>query len=111
MSDTTRYHLLKLLETNPGMNQRQLAEAMGVSVGKVNYVLKGLKEKGLVKAENFRRSDNKLAYLYKLTPKGVTEKVQITRRYLARRMMEYESIREEIAALQAELGENADKNS
>ncbi|WP_440997954.1 MarR family EPS-associated transcriptional regulator [Arhodomonas sp. SL1] len=104
-SDATRYRVLKILESDPGMNQRQIAEAMGVSVGKANYVLKGLKEKGLIKAENFRRSDKKLAYLYKLTPNGVAEKIQITRRYLSQRMAEYEAIREEIAALKAELGE------
>ena len=105
LSDHTRYQLLRLLEANPGMNQRQLAEAAGVSVGKMNYMLRGLADKGLVKAENFRRSDNKLAYLYKLTPAGVTEKMRVTRRYLAKRKAEYEAIREEIATLQRELGE------
>ncbi|QIT57252.1 MarR family EPS-associated transcriptional regulator [Aquisalimonas sp. 2447] len=105
LSDHTHYQLLKLLEANPHMSQRQLAEAAGVSVGKMNYLLRGLADKGLVKAENFRRSDNKLAYLYKLTPAGVTEKMRVTRRYLARRKAEYEAIREEIATLQKELGE------
>ena len=105
MSDHTRYQLLKLLEANPGLSQRQLAEAAGVSVGKMNYLLKGLGEKGLVKAENFRRSDNKLAYLYKLTPAGIAEKARVARRYLAKRKAEYEAIREEIATLQKELGE------
>jgi len=88
------------------MSQRELAEAAGVSVGKMNYLLRGLADKGLVKAENFRRSDNKRAYLYKLTPAGIAEKIRVTRRYLARRKAEYETIREEIAALEAELGDD-----
>lgn len=101
--DETRYHLLKLLEANPDATQRELAAAMGVSVGKTHYVLRGLIDKGFVKADNFRRSDNKRAYLYKLTPAGVSEKLRVTRRYLARREAEYEQIRTEIEALQAEL--------
>ncbi|MFP4616433.1 MAG: MarR family EPS-associated transcriptional regulator [Thiohalospira sp.] len=101
--EDTHYHLLRILEANPEATQRELAEAMGVSVGKTNYLLRGLMEKGLVKAQNFRRSDNKRAYLYKLTPAGVAEKVRITRRYLARRREEYERIRDEIEDLEAEL--------
>jgi EPS-associated MarR family transcriptional regulator len=103
MSETTHYNLLTLLESNPGLSQRQLAEAAGVSVGKMNYLLRGLLDKGLVKAENFRRSDNKRAYLYKLTPAGVSEKWRVTRRYLAQRRAEYDAIRAEIAQLEAEL--------
>ncbi|MFB6261121.1 MAG: MarR family EPS-associated transcriptional regulator, partial [Thiohalorhabdaceae bacterium] len=76
--DDTHLHLLRLLEDNPEATQRELAEAMGVSVGKANYLLRGLLDKGLVKARNFRRADNKRAYLYQLTPAGVAEKVRIT---------------------------------
>lgn len=101
--EESRYHLLKLLEANPDATQRQLAAAMGVSVGKTHYVLRGLIDKGFVKASNFRRSDNKRAYLYKLTPAGVREKLRITRRYLARRQAEYERIRAEIEELKAEV--------
>lgn len=101
--DQTNYHLLRLLEDNPEATQRELAEAMGVSVGKAHYLLRGLMDKGLVKARNFRRSDNKRAYLYQLTPVGVAEKVRVTRRYLARRREEYERIRSEIEMLEAEL--------
>ena len=104
-NEDTTYHLLRVLEDNPQATQRELAEAMGVSVGKANYVLRGLTEKGWVKARNFQRADNKRAYLYQLTPAGVSEKVRMTRRYLARRRAEYERIRAEIAALEAELGE------
>ncbi len=102
-SEETHYRILKLLEANPEASQRELAEAMGVSVGKTHYVLRGLIDKGLVKAQNFRRSDNKRAYLYKLTPAGVSEKIRITRRYLANRQAEYEQIRAEIEELRAEL--------
>ncbi|SCX79072.1 EPS-associated transcriptional regulator, MarR family [Thiohalorhabdus denitrificans] len=102
-SEDTHYHLLRILEANPEATQRELAEAMGVSVGKMHYVLRGLIDKGLVKAHNFRRSDNKRAYLYQLTPAGVAEKVRITRRYLARRREEYERIQDEIEVLEAEL--------
>ncbi|MFA9462548.1 MarR family EPS-associated transcriptional regulator [Thiohalorhabdus methylotrophus] len=103
-TEGTRYHLLRLLEDNPEATQRELAMGMGVSVGKANYVLRALMDKGLVKAQNFRRSDNKRAYLYKLTPAGVAEKMRIARSYLAQRKAEYERIREEIEALEAELG-------
>jgi len=103
VSDDARYHLLRLLEANPGMSQRELAEAAGVSVGKMNYLLRGLADKGLVKAENFRRSDNKLGYIYTLTPAGIAEKIRVTRRYLARRKAEYEAMREEIEMLESEL--------
>ncbi|MEF8794357.1 MAG: MarR family EPS-associated transcriptional regulator [Thiohalorhabdus sp.] len=106
-TEDTHYHLLRLLEANPEASQRELAEAMGVSVGKMNYLLRGLLDKGLVKARNFRRSDNKRGYLYQLTPTGVAEKVRITRRYLARRRAEYERIQAEIEALEAELDEGA----
>ena len=99
----TNYHSLRLLEDNPGLSQRQLAEHLGVSTGKAHYMLRGLLDKGLVKAENFRRSDNKRAYLYKLTPAGVSEKLAVTRRYLEQRRSEYERIRAEIDALEREL--------
>lgn len=101
--EDTRYHLLKLLEGRAEVNQRQLAEAMGVSVGKVHYVLRGLIDKGYVKAFNFKNNKNKRAYLYTLTPSGLSEKLRITRRYLTRRMREYEHIQTEIAALRVEL--------
>lgn len=101
--DEIRYHLLKLLEASPDATQRELASAMGVSVGKTHYVLRGLIDKGFVKADNFRRSDNKRAYLYQLTPAGVSEKLRVTRRYLVRRQAEYEQIRAEIEELRAEV--------
>ena len=110
-NEDTHYLLLRLLENNPEATQRELAEAMGVSVGKAHYLLRGLMDKGLVKARNFRRSDNKRAYLYQLTPAGVAEKVRVTRRYLAKRRAEYERIQAEIQALEAELGEEGSRGS
>ena len=92
------------------MSQRELAEALDVSVGKAHYLLRGLIEKGFVKVRNFRRSNNKIGYLYKLTPSGIREKLDVTRRYLARREAEYESLRAEITALRAEM-ESAGKPS
>lgn len=94
--------LLRLLEANPRMAQRDLAEAMGVSVGKTNYCLKALLEKGLIKVGNFRRSDNKLAYAYILTPAGFSAKASLTLRFLARKTAEYERLRGEIEELHAE---------
>ena len=85
------------------MSQLELAEHLGVSLGKAHYCLRGLVEKGWVKVVNFRRSNNKPAYLYKLTPQGIAGKAQITRRYLANRMREYEQLKQEINDLRAEM--------
>ncbi len=103
LDDRTRYRLLKLLEANPELSQRQLAGALGVSVGKVNFCLRALLEKGLVKVRNFRASGNKLAYAYYLTPKGAEEKVRATVRFLGRKLEEYRSLEREIAELQREV--------
>ena len=86
------------------MNQRQLAEQLGVSLGKANYLLHALLDKGLLKARNFRNSQNKLAYAYLLTPGGLAEKAALTRGYLERKSQEYEALRDEIERLRAELG-------
>lgn len=103
LPEDTSYRLMKLIEANPEVSQRQLAREMGISLGKANYCLNGLIEKGLVKVKNFRNSRNKLAYAYLLTPKGVREKARVTARYLERRLAEFEQIRREIEQLQAEL--------
>ncbi len=105
MNDEITYRLIKTLEANPKLSQRELAREMGISLGKVNYCLKGLIEKGLLKARNFRNSDNKRQYAYVLTPKGLREKVRITQCYLARRVAEYEALKEEIDRLRAEVEE------
>ena len=85
------------------MSQRELAEALGVSVGAANYCLKALVEKGWVKLENFRKNPNKLGYLYLLTPMGITAKAQLTASFLGRKMAQYEALRAEIDQLRAEV--------
>ncbi len=101
--DVLLFETIRTLEKNPAQSQRDLASALGVSVGRVNYCLKALAEKGLVKVENYRTSTNRLAYLYLLTPAGVAEKAVLTRRFLVRKMAEYDALKSEIAALQREL--------
>ena len=97
------YRILDKLEDQPDISQRELAEHLGVSVGKANFVLTALIERGLVKAENFKKSNNKAGYLYLLTPKGVTEKVGITTRFLQRKQAEYDRLKAEIEQLEAKL--------
>jgi EPS-associated MarR family transcriptional regulator len=96
------YRILRELERDPQVSQRRLAEELGVSVGKINYCLKALIDRGLVKANNFRNSQNKRAYLYVLTPKGITEKARNTLRFLQRKTAEYEALRKEIERLRRE---------
>ncbi len=100
----SQLRVLRILESNPGVSQRQLAIELGISLGKTHYLLRALLAKGVIKTENFRRSDNKLAYLYLLTPHGIAEKVHLTRTYLAIKEREYESIRGEIEQLRKEVG-------
>ena len=97
------YELLRQIATRTSASQRGLAERLGVSVGKVNYCLRALVDKGWVKASNFRRSDNKLAYVYLLTPSGVSAKLQLTRDFLARKEREFEQLQGEIVAMRSEL--------
>ena len=103
LDDNTRYRLLKLLQHNPELSQRQLAEEMGVSVGKVNFCLNALLDKGLLKVHNFRDNRNKLAYAYYLTPKGAREKVRATVGFLKRKLAEYQGLEREIAELRQEV--------
>ena len=102
LTDETRYKILKLIEANPQMSQREVASELGISLGKTNYCLKALIEKGILKTTNFRNSQNKLAYLYKLTPKGIEEKTAVTVRFLKRKMQEYESLKSEIQQIRAD---------
>ena len=99
--------VLRLLESNPQLSQRELAEALGVSVGKVNYCLNALIDKGLVKIQNFRNNKNKRVYAYLLTPKGIAEKADMTMQFLQRKMVEYELLREEIEQLQQDLNQQS----
>jgi EPS-associated MarR family transcriptional regulator len=102
LDTATRYRLLKFLAARPEASQRELARELGVSLGKANYCLRALVEKGLVKARNFRNSRNKLAYLYVLTPTGVAEKARLTREYLQIKLREAEALQAEIEALREE---------
>lgn len=98
-----RFRVLRLIESNPEISQRELADQLGVSLGQINYQLKALKEKGLVKVGNFIRSDNKLAYVYLLTPKGVADRLAITKRFLARKRQEFELMKNELEELEREI--------
>lgn len=98
-----RFRVLRLIESNPEISQRELADQLGVSLGQINYQLKALKEKGLVKVGNFIRSDNKLAYVYLLTPKGVADRLAITKRFLARKRQEFELMKDELEELEREI--------
>ena len=104
LSDEARYQILKKLESNPDISQRQLAEELGISLGKVNYCLQALIQKGLVKAKNFSKSQKKVRYLYILTPEGIENKAALTRRFLQRKIAEYEALRAEIEEIRKELG-------
>jgi len=103
LNDDAQYKLLKLLAERPEAPQRELARELGISLGKVNYCLQALIQKGYVKAGNFKKSGNKAAYLYLLTPRGVKAKAQISARYLERKVAEYEALKAEIAALRADI--------
>jgi EPS-associated MarR family transcriptional regulator len=102
LDETTHYGLLKTLEENPGLSQRDLAKRLGVSLGKINFCLNALVAKGSVKINNFRNSENKMAYAYLLTPSGVEQKGRMTLQFLKCKVGEYEKLRAEIEELQRE---------
>jgi EPS-associated MarR family transcriptional regulator len=100
---------MRILQENPDLTQRELADKLGMSVGGLNYCLNAMIDKGLVKMQNFSNSKNKFKYVYLLTPIGMAEKVAITTRFLSRKMEEYEALKLEIEALKSEvdaLGQN-----
>ncbi len=100
--DTTSYGLLKTLADEPNLSQRDLAKRLGVSLGKVNFCLNALIAKGCLKADNFRNSENKMAYAYLLTPHGVEQKARMTVEFLQIKIREYEKLRIEIAQMKRE---------
>ena len=102
------YRALKILEQRPDMTQRELAEALGVSLGKTHYLVKSLIDVGWVKLDNFQRSDNKWGYAYLLTPKGIVEKAAITARFLVRKKQEFDNLQLEIQQLQEEVRQQQD---
>ena len=99
LTDGDRYRILKRLAEDPDASQRALAQELGISLGKVNYCLNALIEKGLLKINNFRTSDNKRAYMYYLTPKGMKDKARVTLRFFERKLAEYERLKAEIETL------------
>jgi EPS-associated MarR family transcriptional regulator len=106
LQEDNYFRVMRILQENPDLTQRELAEKLGISLGGLNYCLKALMEKGLVKMKNFANSKNKFGYVYVLTPKGMAEKASITHRFLQRKMDEYEALKAEIEALEAEVGDD-----
>jgi len=98
------FRVLHLLQANPDLTQREIAERLGLSTSGLNYCLKALIDKGLVKMQNFSQSKNKFGYVYLLTPYGMAQKAALTSRFIMRKMKEYEALKAEIDALQAEAG-------
>lgn len=108
LNDETRYRILKMLEADPKASQRRIADELGISLGRVNYCLQALIKRGLIKADNFRNSANKRAYLYLLTPRGMEEKARVTMRFLRVKLDEYEALKLELEELQKEAGKSAE---
>lgn len=102
LNDEYRYRILKLLAADPHASQRRIADELGISLGRANYCLKALVDKGLVKVNNFRNAANKRAYLYLLTPSGMEEKAKVTMRFLKMKLEEYEALKNELEQLQYE---------
>lgn len=99
MREETCLKIMRLLQENPDLTQRELAEHLNVSLGSANYCLRALVEKGWVKMRNFAHSKNKFGYMYLLTPTGVLEKAELTSKFLAKKMVEYERLKQEIDQL------------
>ncbi len=107
MTSELQFRVLRLLESNPHLTQRELSKSLGVSLGGVNYCLNALVAKGSVKIQNFRNNRNKWVYAYLLTPQGFAEKTALTGAFLQRKMVEYQSLKEEIEALSNEVGQES----
>ena len=103
LQEDTRFRVLRALQDNPRLTQRELSERLGVSLGATNFVLRALMEKGAIKIRNFRGNTRKLIYAYILTPQGLAEKASLTARFLARKQKEYESLKAEIEAVSRKL--------
>ena len=100
------FHIIREIERSPEMSQRELSFRLGISLGKVNFLMNALINKGFVKVDNFKKSSNKIAYLYNLTPRGIEEKTRMTYHFLKRKTAEYEQLEQEIRQLQAEVAQN-----
>lgn len=103
LQEDMNFRVMRLIEANPDITQRELAAQLGISLGGLNYCLRALIQKGLVKMHNFGESTNKLGYVYLLTPEGVFEKARLTGRFLKRKMQEYEALSAEIEMLRTEI--------
>lgn len=101
--DESHFRVLRQLDKSPTLSQRELAEHLGMSVGKANYCINALVDKGLVKMTNFCKSTNKKGYFYYLTPKGIKEKSSLTMRFIQLKTQEYEALKKEVAELSKEL--------
>lgn len=105
MTPETRYQILKQIQGKPDVTQRELAESLGMSLGKVNYCLNALVERGMVKVGNFTRNEKKMRYAYLLTPKGISEKARVTVRFLEQKQQEYELLKQQLEQLRREADE------
>ena len=105
LREDVKFRILRLLQGNSEMTQRELAKEVGVSTGGIHYVLNALVEKGMLKLANFTASDDKRRYAYVLTPHGMTEKARLTRRFMIRKLTEYEALKAEIAEVRGDLSE------
>ncbi|WLD59423.1 MarR family EPS-associated transcriptional regulator [Salinispirillum sp. LH 10-3-1] len=103
LTDEYRYKIMKQIEANPSISQRELARELDISLGKVNFCLKALVDVGMVKASNFKKNPNKSGYLYLLTPAGIEEKAKVTARFLKRKTEEFDALKVEIENLQEDL--------
>jgi EPS-associated MarR family transcriptional regulator len=103
LHEDTNFRLMKILEVNPELSQREMGKALGISFGGINYCLNALVAKGLVKIENFSQNQSKFGYVYLLTPSGIAEKAAMTSSFLKRKMDEYEALKVEIAMLKSEI--------
>lgn len=108
MTEDLHLRALRLLQDDPSLSQRALARALGISLGRTNYCLRALIDQGWVKVQNFRSNQNKLAYLYLLTPQGIEAKARITARFLRRKEAEYTALAAEIASLRVEVQAQTD---
>lgn len=104
-----QFRILSILESEPEISQRQLARKLGLSLGAVNYSVQSLIQRGVVKVQNFKKSDNKLAYAYLLTPTGFAEKVKLTSSFLHRRMQEFDLLKAEIEQIQFQMKHDSKK--
>jgi EPS-associated MarR family transcriptional regulator len=109
LTDEVRYKILSLLEASPTLSQRDVARKLGISLGKANYCLKALAEKGWIKATNFKNSQNKIAYMYLLTPRGIQGRARVAARFLQIKVREYDQLKTEIERIRAAVNQQDGK--